>query len=112
MATSLRNVGNSVYPALPVYFGGDTKSCRSLLPGVDARGSRPEISQQSALEICNLSWNPHSNLEKDNSLNHVYMLAQRLAVWSITKLDWENWCEVLHGQLIVIPDGTAEEEEY
>ena len=24
-ATSLRNVGNSVYPALPVSFGGDTK---------------------------------------------------------------------------------------
>ena len=32
--TSLRNFGNAVYPALPVYFGGDTKSCRSLLSGV------------------------------------------------------------------------------
>ena len=30
-ATSLRNFGNSVYPALPVSFGGDTKSHRSLL---------------------------------------------------------------------------------
>ena len=29
--TSLRNFGNSVYPALPVSFGGDTKSRRSLL---------------------------------------------------------------------------------
>ena len=29
-ATSLRNFGNSVYPALPVSFGGDTKSRRSL----------------------------------------------------------------------------------
>ena len=45
---SLRNLGNSVYPALPVSFGGDTKSCRSLLSGVYARGSkRPH---QSALE--------------------------------------------------------------
>ena len=45
---SLRNFGNSVYPALPVSFGGDTKSCRSLLSGVYARGSkRPH---QSALE--------------------------------------------------------------
>ena len=32
--TSLRNFGNSVYPALPVSFGGYTKSRRSLLSGV------------------------------------------------------------------------------
>ena len=38
--TSLRNFGNSVYPALPVSFGGDTKSRRSLLSGVYARGSK------------------------------------------------------------------------
>ena len=39
--TSLRNIGNSVYPALPVVsFGGDTKSRRSLLSGVYARGSK------------------------------------------------------------------------
>ena len=45
---SLRNFGNSVYPALPVSFGGDTQSRRSLLSGVYARGSkRPH---QSALE--------------------------------------------------------------
>ena len=37
VATSLRNFGNSVYPALPVSFEGDTKSRRSLLPGVYAR---------------------------------------------------------------------------
>ena len=30
---SLRNFGNSVYPALPVSFGGDTKNRRSLLSG-------------------------------------------------------------------------------
>ena len=46
---SLRNFGNSVYPALPVSFGGDTNlSRRSLLSGVYARGSK--ISHQSALE--------------------------------------------------------------
>ena len=28
---SLRNFGNSIYPALPVSFGGDTKKRRSLL---------------------------------------------------------------------------------
>ena len=55
-ATSLRNFGNSVYPALPVSFGGDTKSRRSLLYGVYARGSKR--SHQSALEMCNLSWTP------------------------------------------------------
>ena len=35
-------------PALPVYFGGDTKSRQSLLSGVYARGSKR--SHQSALE--------------------------------------------------------------
>ena len=51
-----------------VFRRGDTKSRRSLLSGVYARGSkRPH---QSALEMCNLSWTPHSSLEKDNSLNH------------------------------------------
>ena len=29
-----------------------------------------ERSHQSALEMCNLPWTPHSSLEKDNSLNH------------------------------------------
>ena len=38
-ATSLRNFDNSVYPALPVSFGGDTKRRRSLLSGVYVRGS-------------------------------------------------------------------------
>ena len=40
VATSLRNFGNSIYPTLPVSFGGDTKSLRSLLSGVYARGSK------------------------------------------------------------------------
>ena len=47
-ATSLRNFGNSVYPALPVSFGGNSKSRRSLLSRVYARGSKR--SHQSALE--------------------------------------------------------------
>ena len=66
-STSPRNFGNSVYPALPGSFGGDTESRRSLLSGVYARGSKR--SHQSALALCNLSWTPHSSLEKDNSLN-------------------------------------------
>ena len=37
---SLRKFGNSVYPALPVSFGGDSKSRRSLPYGVYARGSK------------------------------------------------------------------------
>ena len=32
--------------------------------------------------MCNLSWTPHSNLEKDNSLKTTPVLAQRWAVWS------------------------------
>ena len=38
VATSLRNFGNSVYPALPVSFEGDTKNRRSLLSGVYVPG--------------------------------------------------------------------------
>ena len=49
-ASSLLNFGNSIYPALQVSFGGDTKSLRSLLTGVYARGSKR--SHQSALETC------------------------------------------------------------
>ena len=45
-ATSLRNFGNSV--SLPVSFGGDTKSRRSLLSGVHARGRKR--FHKSALE--------------------------------------------------------------
>ena len=41
-------IGNSVYPTLPLPFGGDTNSCRSLLSGVYARGSKR--SHQFALE--------------------------------------------------------------
>ena len=47
---------------------GPGKSRWSLLSGVYARGSKR--SHQSALEMCNLLWTPHSSLEKDNSLNH------------------------------------------
>ena len=54
--TSIRNFGYSVYPALPVSFGGDTKSRRSLLSGVYARGNK--ITHRSVLEMCNLSWTP------------------------------------------------------
>ena len=58
---SLRNFGNSVYPALPVSFGGDTKSRRSLLSGVYARGSKR--SHQSALECVTLvDYIAHSKL--------------------------------------------------
>ena len=39
-STLLRNFGNSVYPTLPVSVGGETKSRWSLLPGVNARGSK------------------------------------------------------------------------
>ena len=67
-ATSLRNFGNSVYPALPVSIGRDTTSRQSLLSVVYARGSKR--SHQPTLEMCNLSWTPHSSIEKDNSLNH------------------------------------------
>ena len=49
---SLWNFANSVYPALPVSFGGGTKSRRPLLSGVYARGGKR--SYQSAPECVNV----------------------------------------------------------
>ena len=57
MAISHRNLnGNSVYSALPVSFGADTKTVGPFYL-VYAR------------EMCNLSWTPPL-LEKDNSKNN------------------------------------------
>ena len=75
-ATSLLNFGYSVHSALPASFRGDTKSHRSILSGVYARGSKR--SHQSALEMCNLLWTPPL-LEKENSkLNPVYNTVEPL----------------------------------
>ena len=38
-------------------------------PAVRARGSKRSHTGGKCVS-CNLSWTPHSNLEKDNSLNH------------------------------------------
>ena len=76
----LRNFGNSVYPALPVSFGGDTKSRRSLLSGVYARESKR--SHQSALECVTVvdstthskknSPPPECDYEAENAALHLY----------------------------------------
>ena len=55
----------SVHLALPLSFGGDAKSRRSLLSGV--YGSKR--SHPFALEKCDLSWTPSLLVEKDNSKN-------------------------------------------
>ena len=81
-ATSLRNFGNSIYPALPVSFGGDTESCWSLLSGVYARGSKR--SHQSALEMCNLSWTPPL-LEKDNSIKTTLCIILKFECFTVMK---------------------------
>ena len=53
-ATSLRNFGNSVYPALPVSFGGHTKSRWSHLSGVCARGSKRSHTGGKCVTCCRL----------------------------------------------------------
>ena len=76
-----KNLALNIRDCLSLSFGGDTKNRRSLLSGIYARGSKR--SHQSALEMCNLSGTPHSNLEKDNSLSTTPVLAQIWDVWSI-----------------------------
>ena len=61
---SLRNFGNSVYPALPVSFEGDTKSRQSLLSGVYVRGSKRPTSQHRNVY---LSWIPPPTLNSPRS---------------------------------------------
>ena len=69
-ATSLRNFGNSIYPILPVTFGGDTnkntKSRLSLLSGVYAKGSKR--SHRSALE-CVTCRGLHHNSKNNPACN-------------------------------------------
>ena len=50
--TLLWNFCNFVYPALPVTFGGDTESRRSLLPGVYARGERKNSHTRGKCVTC------------------------------------------------------------
>ena len=51
-ATSLRNFGNSIYPALSVSFGGDTKIHLSLLSGAYAREVKVPTSLHWKCETC------------------------------------------------------------
>ena len=53
--------------------------------------------------MCNLSWTPHSNLEKDNSLKTTPVLAQRWAVWSILTKK-KNTKTTTHGVRLKIGD--------
>ena len=45
--------------------------------------------------MCNLSWTPRSNLEKDNSLKITPVLAQRWAVWSILTKNVNNFVDLV-----------------
>ena len=57
-AISLRNFGYSVYPALPMSFGGDTKIRWPFWCLCQAHGKLKIPLGQSALEMCSLSWTP------------------------------------------------------
>ena len=60
---SLRNFGNSVYPALPVSFGGDSKSRRSLLSVVYASPVPGKVKDPTSLHWnMQLSWTPPPTL--------------------------------------------------
>ena len=64
----LCNLGKLIYHTLPVSLGWETIfSCSSLLSSAYARGS---IKSHTGGKRCNLSWTPHSSLEKVNSLNN------------------------------------------
>ena len=51
------NFGNSVYPALAVSFGGDTK--KPSVPSIDLMSMRGELKDRTqGVKMCNLSWTP------------------------------------------------------
>ena len=97
--TSLRNFGNSVYPALPVSFGGDTYSRRSLLSGVYMPG---DPTMQSALECTCNSRGLHpttplnSDLQKcdyaaENAALHLYRKKNRATTRNVSMI--RMWSE-------------------
>ena len=54
---------------------------------------------------------PTSNMTPRND-NIAKLMGENVEVMMRDRaIDGENRCEVLHGRLIVIPDGTAEDEE-
>ena len=91
--TSLRNFGNSVYPALPVSFGGDTKSRRSLLSGANARGNKR--SHQPALECVTVvdstihskktSQPPECDYAAENAALHLHRKKKEEVCWLVTQ---------------------------
>ena len=88
--TSLRNFGSSVNPALPVSLGGDTKSRRSLLSGVYARGSKR--SHQSALEcVTVVNSTTHSKPPHRSAIVALaYMPCRVLPIKHKTRLYYQN----------------------
>ena len=94
--TSPRNFGNSVYPALPVSFGGDTKSRRSLLCGVYARGIKDSTSLHWKCVTCR---GLHHFLEKDNSKNNPVYNTQVSVPHSIGRKgkEKEDWVSGVSG---------------
>ena len=84
---SLRNFGNSVYPALPVSFGRDSKSRRSLLSGVYARGSK--ISHQSALVCVTVM----DSTAHSNGLNSPRSASMRRKTLPCTEKERRNHCK-------------------
>ena len=96
-----QNLGNLIYHTLPVFFGGDTKSCWSILPGVYARGSKRTHTGKWK----NLLWThrvfliykvPHGcrisccqNTWSDNGVSAVSLLSRWiLALYEATRYYW------------------------
>ena len=64
--TLLRNFGNSVYPTLPVSFGGDTKSFYPFYL-VSMPGKVTHPTSRHWKHLCNLSWTPPPTLRVHKS---------------------------------------------
>ena len=81
--TSLRNFGNSVYPTLPVYFGGYTKSRRSLVFGVYARGSK--IPHTAGAQLCGVFYFPwhRRQIQGTDGVRQVTHLPPSLPAWGV-----------------------------
>ena len=71
----IKKIITSVYPALPVSFGGDTKSHRSLLSGVYASGSKRSVD--STTHCKKNSPPPECDYAAENAAVHLYRKKKR-----------------------------------
>ena len=98
--------------ALDVLCAASSPSLVTQAETAVASYSKVCATEGSAWETTAWKMTPHSgNMAKLMGGSVEENKSMRDSLHRAIDLDGENWCEVLHGRLIVIPDRTAEDED-